>query len=342
MGESLDSLPQLDGWLGITEAAEVLGISRQCSFRMAKRTNDGLDGGWQTIHQVGTKPHYLIRVDEVLARKQLAEAGEKIFGSIQLEDLDEGQPQGFQLSQRLINATSWRLAAELVRRNPYLLILETHPGGGSYDCLSICDGRDPKNTPPLADLNRAGSVHLFQHDQAQEHRLTWAEVLSAEQPRQVIEHIEHVLGLRPAPNAEATPRALAYGLISAVLTQNLNSPEVFDARNEFLDSSGDDTGWTENDDLRGYIKQFPSLTQRPDMEVEAPIELMPRLGTWREPYDHFWAVLRDERPILMVSIEGVVYTRQSAFQLSGLAVEVAGGMEALAATLIRQAASEQG
>lgn len=340
MGESLDNLPQLEGWLGITEAAEVLGVSRQYSFRMAKRTNDGLEGGWQTIHQVGTKPHYLIRHDEVMARKLRAEAGEKIFGKIQIEDLNEDQSEDFHPSQRLINATSWWLAAELVRRNPHLMILETHPGGGMYDCLAIRDGRDIKKAPPLADFNRIGSLHLFEAGKGYQGRTTifsWPEILASPHMHLVVDKIESTCELTYDSDALPTPRVLAYEFIATALAIKMNDPADWDARNEFLDSSGDDTGWTKDDDLRGYINEFPPVVHPDFGERDALIDRTPVLGIWREPYSHYWAVLRDEEPVLLVSIEGVIYTREKAFQLSELSVEMVGGMQVLAAKLLEHA-----
>jgi hypothetical protein len=49
------------------------------------------------------------------------------------------------LTPALIELASWTLATEMICRAPKLLyIMETHPGGGQYDCLSIVRTDLPK------------------------------------------------------------------------------------------------------------------------------------------------------------------------------------------------------
>ena len=41
-------------------------------------------------------------------------------------------------SRSMIEAASWHVAAELVRKAPSALtVAELHPGGGQYDCLTV-------------------------------------------------------------------------------------------------------------------------------------------------------------------------------------------------------------
>jgi hypothetical protein len=50
----------------------------------------------------------------------------------------------FWVDTSVLEAASWRLASELVRRHPLSTrVLHTRPGGGQYDCLTI--------TSPTAD-----------------------------------------------------------------------------------------------------------------------------------------------------------------------------------------------
>lgn len=60
----------------------------------------------------------------------------------------------------VLEAASWRLASELVRRHPdRLRILRTHPGGGQYDCLTVttraADGG-------VIQLNRLGTIQVHE------------------------------------------------------------------------------------------------------------------------------------------------------------------------------------
>lgn len=41
------------------------------------------------------------------------------------------------LGHRLVGAQSWFVASELLRRHPSMTLIETHPGGGQNDCLSV-------------------------------------------------------------------------------------------------------------------------------------------------------------------------------------------------------------
>ena len=63
------------------------------------------------------------------------------------------------LDQRLVYLQSWWIASELVRGHPSLKVVETHPGGGQYDCLSIVTTEH--YTVTLIDLNRSGSIHVL-------------------------------------------------------------------------------------------------------------------------------------------------------------------------------------
>src|SRR5260370_37209365 len=63
------------------------------------------------------------------------------------------------LTPALIELASWTLATEMIRRAPKLLyIMETHPGGGQYDCLSIVRTDLHKWT---CAFNRVGSFTAF-------------------------------------------------------------------------------------------------------------------------------------------------------------------------------------
>jgi hypothetical protein len=64
-GEKLGNLPQLSGWVNLTEAAEILGISRQHAYRRARLAHEGKAGGWKTVCRIGTKPSYVVALSEL-------------------------------------------------------------------------------------------------------------------------------------------------------------------------------------------------------------------------------------------------------------------------------------
>ena len=61
-------------------------------------------------------------------------------------------------SNELIEALSWKIVSEFMRCFPgKFKIIETHPGGGQSDCLSIVDRKDTD----LAHFNRIGRLTIF-------------------------------------------------------------------------------------------------------------------------------------------------------------------------------------
>ena len=192
-------------------------------------------------------------------------------------------------AQRYVIAQSWWVASELARRHPDLVIHEMHPGGGMYDCLALLS---PGDLQPFVQLNRVGTIHVMS---APEYRTTWAEALEATSAHAVVKEIEQVAGLRiPTKTPASTPRTLAYRFIATTLNTTLNDRLRWDARNEFMDSS-DDSPTVLND----YLAGFP--------EVRRSLLATPQIGLWHEPESHYWAVLRNDTPVAIVSIEGVVY-----------------------------------
>jgi hypothetical protein len=53
------ALPVLEGWVGLTEAGELLGVSRQYSYRMAAQ------GKYMTLHRVGSAHMFVVKRSEV-------------------------------------------------------------------------------------------------------------------------------------------------------------------------------------------------------------------------------------------------------------------------------------
>ncbi len=44
------------------------------------------------------------------------------------------------VNQQLVEIASWRIVSELIRRHPEkFTVIETHPGGVQYDCLTLYD-----------------------------------------------------------------------------------------------------------------------------------------------------------------------------------------------------------
>src|SRR5690606_14876364 len=71
MSAEFENIPVLDGWVNLTEAAEMIGITRQHAHKKARLANEGKPNGWKTIHRVGSKPMYGVRIPEVKGMQAL-------------------------------------------------------------------------------------------------------------------------------------------------------------------------------------------------------------------------------------------------------------------------------
>ena len=58
--------PILEGWIGIPEAGEMLGISRQHSFKLASKRPE--DGGYATLHRIGSSFVCVVALSEIEMR----------------------------------------------------------------------------------------------------------------------------------------------------------------------------------------------------------------------------------------------------------------------------------
>jgi len=122
------------------------------------------------------------------------------------------------VDRALIEAASWRLAAEVCRHLPHLAIIETHPGGGLYDCLTLVTS----DFKPVARLNRVGSVVL--HQVWEGVFSVWPTLLEPNSVRQWVRRFAALLGAdqlillksTDAPPGLDRERAAALGLVDPI------------------------------------------------------------------------------------------------------------------------------
>ena len=157
-----------------------------------------------------------------------------------------------ELPYPIVNALAWWVTAELIRRHPNTLrVLETHPGGGQYDCLSLFRRDGDRHNPELVvHLNRSGSItpnSWFHSDGGGEpDRFNWLDVLATDDRRaHIVEQLEQSEGLGspkstpPTNRRSVGPRVLARFAASASLTTRR-----WDIRNGYLDTSGEEVAST--------------------------------------------------------------------------------------------------
>lgn len=207
--------------------------------------------------------------------------------------------------KRLIAAQSWYVASELVRRHPELRIIETHPGGGKYDCLSL---QQPDGNG-VVHLNRAGRMHVVNPRTPDFQPISWrasvpvsakGDLFDPCAPH-VVKTLELAAGLpAPHPTPPLRPATFTYRVIARVLGRLINEKDTWDARNERLHSSHTVTN-------RGYLRRFPAAADAARDRRDSDFLGMP---TYR-----FWALLRDGEPVAILDSDGVAYLPTETYQL---------------------------
>lgn len=190
-------------------------------------------------------------------------------------------------ARRFVLAQSWWVASEIARRHPELLVIETHPFGGQYDCLDLIDPRGPTTA---VRLNRPGSLH------AAGAVATWDDVLGSDDAHDAIRRLEASAGLAPPSSTPATSvRTVTYRVLARVLTSVVDDRYAWDARNGRVDSD-------EGDPLdRPELAAFPTV-------VSALRNLRPNdlLG---QPAYRFWLLLRGADAVAVLDTDGLLHQR---------------------------------
>jgi len=183
------------------------------------------------------------------------------------------------------------LVAALASATSVDRVIETHPGGGQYDCITLFLGEQPAGEPgPLRlDVNRQGRVHVFgpgpddgqvtdlltalDHGLPMDDAVAW--VIRAAQVQQ-------------RPPTEANTRS-SLGLLAEVIASASGGDEGrrWEWRNGQLDASD---GGGQREEL------FAALPSAADACVAVRGDL---LGS---PGYRFWFLLADGRPVLAVEL----------------------------------------
>jgi hypothetical protein len=138
------------------------------------------------------------------------------------------------MNRQLTEVASWRIVCELFRRFPgKFQVIETHPGGGMYDCLSIFS-----NTRHVADFNRAGSFHVFDSTSGQSPLDIW-HLLAEEEIPTVLDQVCRILELQvPTKLPPSTADVIVYRFIATLLGHSVFGKDEWECRNGYFDSSG--------------------------------------------------------------------------------------------------------
>lgn len=195
-------------------------------------------------------------------------------------------------SRQLVEMASWRLATEVVRRYPSTLrIVETHPGGGQYDCLTLVAGQ--RSDLDRIDLNRAGSVFVWQRHQESWSwvwRGAWAEAVASDDSKKLADRLCAKAGLagveRPPPTSAAT---IGFRVASAFLAHAAFGRTFWECRNGYEDTSGYGGGVRRN-----LFEAFPGATARLEMRESGDFLDVPAY--------RFWFLVKDGAPSLAFEV----------------------------------------
>lgn len=201
------------------------------------------------------------------------------------------------VDRSVLEAVSWRLASELVRRHPDTTrLIRAHPGGGLSDCLWILP-----STGDHGDirLNRNGTIQVlerFDGRPADGWRPTeWEEYLGAD-PREFLHRLEIAAGL-PMPHnvPSSTPTTLTYRILAAIAATAIKSVHPIEIQPGIIDTSG--YGGGPNEALDAFSSIGAELLRPRDDDF------------YGEPGYRFWIVTRDDVPVLAFEQrEGLAWT----------------------------------
>ncbi|GAB4520299.1 MAG: hypothetical protein Kow0047_31520 [Anaerolineae bacterium] len=207
------------------------------------------------------------------------------------------------MNAQLIEIASWRIVAELYRRYPGKFhVIETHPGGGQYDCLSLYDRQTGRL---VADFNRRGGLHFHDTGEAMD---IWQELLVAPTPKPVLDEVCRRLGLPMMEHVPpSTPQTLVYRFIATFLTHAAFGIRAWDCRNGFYDTSGYGGGTGHH-----FFEDFPEAQRRLEVRLKDDVS--------GEPAYRFWFLCRDHKPLLCLETVGLLWVSgdSTTYQLMDL------------------------
>ncbi|EDL62301.1 TY-Chap2 family putative peptide chaperone [Gimesia maris] len=196
--------------------------------------------------------------------------------------------------RQLQEILSWRLITEFWRRFPdRFFLIETHPGGGQYDCLSLIELEAGFSS--ALSINREGSLHLS-YGCTPGVWPDWSERMAVDPGVFLDELCQSIGDDVPQKLPPSTPSTIAFRFICEFLTHATGRLDNWECRNGFLDSSGFGCGRQD-----AWFNCFPTLKNSDYLKRLVKGEL--------DPAYRYWFLLKDMMPQLCIDIGGKLYTR---------------------------------
>lgn len=219
----------------------------------------------------------------------------------------------------LVIATAWWIAAELVKRHPEeITVIESHPGGGQSDCLSVYHTAGERLKSVVLMNQHCGACHL--HGPGQ---LNWSQaIMASDRRRDVIEMYESAAGLKsPTSTPEAHRSSVAIRAIAAFMERvalAVHAPWTME--NGYLDTAGYDGGVREEHfqalpAVNAYLRELPG-----DRGV---------LGFFEYRF-WFLRASKESKPVLAIDQrEGLAWDQHREYDLFELYTDVGRSMDRL-------------
>lgn len=193
---------------------------------------------------------------------------------------------------QLAEIASWRLVSELFRRYPgKFSLIETHPGGGQYDCLTLLS-----NQQHIADFNRIGTFHVTENSSGEPSIDIWR-LMAEENVQEALDQVCRRLGLAiPTQIPSSTPEVITYRFVAEFLSHSVFGKARWECRNGYFDSSGMD-----GSGVSLAFDQFPEVQDR--LRVSMPSDVL------QTPAYRFWFLLKDDNPVACIETTGTAWIK---------------------------------
>lgn len=210
------------------------------------------------------------------------------------------------VNYRVTEAVTWTLIADIMRRHEAtagLRVIETHPGGGQYDCRTILQPTATDFGPHIHFNLQSGNAACFGTfgprraverpewacGERDPDRLAYVEaVLQAEHRMQVVNYIEATLGLpSPARSPATTRHALSYRVMAEIAARSmLDGPIV-----RWVNGREDTSGYEPSNPIRSPLRRVPEIARR----LAEPGAERPRTPADAPGYRH-WILTARKKP----------------------------------------------
>ncbi len=201
-------------------------------------------------------------------------------------------------SRQVREMISWRLAAEFHRRHPgSSTVIETHPGGGQYDCLTFYA------SSWVAHLNRVGGFDVPSNPSGA--RIDFEDLLlrclCEGGFREVLDEMSRVSGFEVPGKVPPTSReTLAYRVMAFVVGAFALERVDWEWRNAREDTSG----YGDQGKRDAWMKHFPL--------AEAKAEELRESDPFGCSLYRFWFLMRNGEPCLCFSKDAVCWSLEGA------------------------------